>query len=91
MALDISNLKTDHAAAAAAGDRFYLGPECTKHPGHGRVRYVISRVCRECSREKCARHRLIDQSSRTDPGAFSRQVFILGDPKRIASGAGNGH
>ena len=88
MAIDTSNLKTDHAEAVAAGDKFYLGQECTK-PGHGRVRFVKSRSCRECGREKCERHRLRDQSSRTDPDRFSRRVFVLGDPNRIMNSAGN--
>ncbi len=82
MAIDPSNLKTNYASAAAAGDRLYLGGECEK-PGHGRIRYVSGRTCRECCREKGVRRRLRDQSSRTDPCGFSRRVFVLGDPKRL--------
>ncbi|TCL06844.1 hypothetical protein EZJ58_5141 [Sodalis ligni] len=85
MAIDISNLKSEHAEAVAVGDKLYLGPECTK-PGHGCVRYVNSRACRECGREKCEKHRLRDQSSRTDPDRFSRRVFVLGNPRRVISG-----
>lgn len=82
MEIDYANLKADYAAAFAAGDKLYLGSECAK-PGHGRVRYVSGRSCRECTREKCARRHLRDRSSRTDQEGFTRRAFILGDPKRI--------
>lgn len=82
-------LKTDYAAARAAGDKFYLGPVCSR-PGHGAVRYVNSRACRDCSREKAARRRQEDRTSRTDDGGFTRRVFVLGDPARVTSVAGNG-
>ncbi|TKI04807.1 hypothetical protein [Martelella alba] len=86
MAIDISTLKTDHTAAVAAGDKFYIGTECDR-PGHGRVRYVNGRMCLACCKDKARRRRLQDQSSRTDPDGFNRRVFILGDPKRILNPA----
>ncbi len=86
MATDCQNLKTDYAAAFAAGDKLYLGSECAK-PGHGRVRYVSGRACRECTREKCARRHLRDRSSRTDHEGFTRRVFVLGNPNRYLNNA----
>ncbi len=66
MAIDTSDLKTDHAAAFAAGDKLFIGVECRK-PGHGLVRYVNGRTCLACSKENAARRRQRrDQSSRTD-------------------------
>jgi hypothetical protein len=77
MPVDTSALKTGHAAAAAAGDKFYLGVECKK-PGHGRVRYVNGHTCLVCSYENAARRRRRDQSSRTDTNGFNCPVFVLG-------------
>ncbi len=85
MPIDISSLKTDHAAAMAAGDKLFIGVECRK-PGHGQVRYVNGRTCLVCSQENAARRRQRDQSSRTDHGGFGRRVFILGDLMRLISG-----
>ncbi len=85
MSIDYVNLKTNYAAALTAGDKLYLGPQCAK-PGHGCVRYVSGRSCRECTREKGARRGKRDRSSRTDQDGFTRRVFVLGNPTHQFSG-----
>jgi hypothetical protein len=77
------------AEAATAGDKLYLGRQCEK-VGHGAVRYTASRQCVDCCTARDKQRRVRLKAEYTQPDGFTRRVFVLGDPQRMMSDAGNG-